>query len=297
MGVFFMKNIAIIGAGNVGIYAARAVLAAEDMRLCGFIRRQEDTVKEFINVPVATAAERLPTLPDGVIISVPSRRSAAAAKYLLGMGINTVDACDLHDELPNIRRDLHEAAVHGGAVAITGAGWDPGLDSVVRALMAATLPYGITHTQFGPGVSMGHSAAAKAIDDILDAVAVTIPAGGDSHARQVYAVLKPGADPAVVEKAILHDGYFEHDETHVIFVDDITPYQSRAHRVKIVREGLAFGEPNQRIAFEMSINNPAATAQIMLAALRAGFRRRPGCYLLPELSPAELFCGGIEQVL
>ena len=62
-----MKNIAIIGAGNVGIYAARAVLAAEDMRLCGFIRRQEDTVKEFINVPVATAAERLPTLPDGVV--------------------------------------------------------------------------------------------------------------------------------------------------------------------------------------------------------------------------------------
>lgn len=144
---------------------------------------------------------------------------------------------------------------------------------------------------------MGHSAAAKAVDGILDAVAVTIPAGGDSHARQVYAVLKPGADPAVVEKAILHDGYFEHDETHVIFVDDITPYQSRAHRVKIVREGLAFGEPNQRIAFEMNINNPAATAQIMLAALRAGFRRRPGCYLLPELSPAELFCGGIEQVL
>ena len=107
-----MKNIAIIGAVNVGIYAARAVLAAEDMRLCGFIRRQEDTVKEFINVPVATAAERLPTLPDGVIICVPSRRSAAAAKYLLGMGINTVDACDLHDELPNIRRDLHEAAVY-----------------------------------------------------------------------------------------------------------------------------------------------------------------------------------------
>lgn len=292
-----MKNIAIMGAGNVGIYAARAVLAAEDMRLCGFIRRQEDAVEGFVNVPVAASAERLPVLPDGVIICVPSRRSAAAAKYLLGMGINTVDACDLHEELPRIRRELHEAAVYGGAVAITGAGWDPGLDSAVRALMAAALPCGVTHTQFGPGVSMGHSAAAKAVAGVSDAVAVTIPAGGDRHARRVYAVLESGADPAAVEHAILHNGYFEHDETQVAFVDDIEPYKSRAHGVKIVREGLAFGEPNQKIAFEMSINNPAATAQIMLAALRAGFRRRPGCYLLPELSPAELFCGEIERVL
>ncbi len=292
-----MKNIAIMGAGNVGIYAARAVLAAEDMRLCGFIRRREDAVEGFINVPVAASAEGLPVLPDGVIICVPSRRSAAAAKYLLGMGINTVDACDLHNELPRIRRELHEAAVHGGAVAITGAGWDPGLDSAVRALMTAALPCGVTHTQFGPGVSMGHSAAAKAVAGVSDAVSVTIPAGGDRHARRVYAVLKPCADPAAVEHAILHDGYFEHDETQVVFVDDIAPHKSHAHGVEIVREGFAFGEAEQRIAFEMSINNPAATAQIMLAALRAGFRRRPGCYLLPEFSPAELFSGKIENLL
>ena len=37
-----MKNVAVMGAGNVGIYAAKAVLESEDMRLCGFIRRKED---------------------------------------------------------------------------------------------------------------------------------------------------------------------------------------------------------------------------------------------------------------
>lgn len=292
-----MKNIAVMGAGNVGIYAARAVLAAEDMRLCGFIRRREDAVEGFTNIPVAAAAERLPQMPDGVIICVPSRRTEAAAKYLLSLGINTVDACDLHGELLRIKRTLGEAAAHSGAVAVTGAGWDPGLDSGIRALLAAALPCGVTHTQFGPGISMGHSAAARAVEGVADAAAITIPAGGESHRRRVYAVLKPEAEPAAVERAILHDGYFEHDETEVIFVDDAAPYKSRAHGVKITREGLAFGEGGQSIGFEMSINNPAITAQIMVAALRAGFCRRPGCYLLPELSPAELFGADIAGVL
>ena len=284
-----MKNVAVMGAGNVGIYAAKAVLESEDMRLCGFIRQKEDAVEGFCNVPVASAAERLPVRPDGVIICVPSRRTEAAAKYLLSLGINTVDACDLHEELPRIRRELHEAALRGGAAAVTGAGWDPGLDSSIRALLAFALPCGVTHTQFGPGISMGHSAAVKALEGVADAVSVTIPAGGNSHRRRVYAALMPKADPKVVEHAILHDGYFEHDSTEVIFTDDLSPYKSHAHGVKIVREGYALGEGGQRLAFEMSINNPAVTAQIMTAALRAGFARRPGCYLLPEFSPAELF--------
>ena len=110
-----MKNVAVMGAGNVGIYAAKAVLESEDMRLCGFIRQKENAVEGFCNVPVASAAERLPVRPDGVIICVPSRRTEAAAKYLLSLGINTVDACDLHEELPRIRRELHEAALRGGA--------------------------------------------------------------------------------------------------------------------------------------------------------------------------------------
>ena len=163
--------------------------------------------------------------------------------------------------------------------------------------MAFALPCGVTHTQFGPGISMGHSAAVKALEGVADAVSVTIPAGGNSHRRRVYAALMPKADPKAVEHAILHDGYFEHDSTEVIFTDDLSPYKSHAHGVKIVREGYALGEGGQRLAFEMSINNPAVTVQIMTAALRAGFARRPGCYLLPEFSPAELFGKELGGVL
>ena len=48
-----MRKIAIIGTGNVGVAAAKAVLESSDMELCGFVRREEKTVPGFENVPVA----------------------------------------------------------------------------------------------------------------------------------------------------------------------------------------------------------------------------------------------------
>ena len=48
-----MKKIAIIGAGNVGIAAAKAVLESSDMKLCGFARRKAEPVPGFENIPFA----------------------------------------------------------------------------------------------------------------------------------------------------------------------------------------------------------------------------------------------------
>lgn len=284
-----MKNVAVMGFGNVGSYAAKAVLLAPYMRLCGIISDKEDARKNIDGVQIVSTVDDLSVKPDGVLVCLPSRKTKAAVKQLLSLGINTADACDLHTELPIIKRELHETAIHNGAVAVLGAGWDPGLDSYIRALMAAALPLGETVTSFGPGVSMGHTAAVKAVCGVEDAVSLTIPKKSGGHRRLVYVKLKPNADMSTVEHAILHDGYFEHDSTKVTFVDDVSSYKSRAHAVKIVRSGCTFDGEKQLLKYEMSINNPALTAQIMLAALRAGFNRRPGCCLFPELSPAELF--------
>lgn len=284
-----MKNIAVMGFGNVGSYAAKAVLMSQDMRLCGIISSKKEAEACFGNIEVVPSADRLSVKPDGVLVCLPSRRTKAAVKQLLSVGINAVDACDLHAELSTIRRELHETAIHNDAVAVLGAGWDPGMDSSIRALMAAALPLGETDTSFGPGVSMGHTAAVKAIDGVEDAVALTIPKKTCGHRRLVYVKLKPSADMSTVEHAILHDEYFEHDSTKVTFTDDVSTYKSHAHMVKISRVGCTSDGEKQLLKYEMSINNPALTAQLMIAALRASFGRRPGCCLFPELSPAELF--------
>ena len=64
--------------------------------------------------------------------------------------------------LVDLRNRLDEVARQHGAVAIVSAGWDPGTDSMIRGMLELMAPKGITYTNFGPGMSMGHSVAAKA---------------------------------------------------------------------------------------------------------------------------------------
>ena len=89
---------------------------------------------------------------------------------------------------------MDETAKAHNAVSIISAGWDPGSDSVVRALLQAIAPKGITYTNFGPGRSMGHSVAVRAIAGVKDALSMTIPVGTGIHRRMVYVELEEGAD-------------------------------------------------------------------------------------------------------
>jgi len=47
----------------------------------------------------------------------------------------------------------------------------------------------------------------------------------------------------------------------------------------------------------MSVTNPAATAQIMVAAARAGLKQRPGCYTVLEIPPVDFLFGDKEELL
>ncbi|MBR5872026.1 MAG: diaminopimelate dehydrogenase, partial [Oscillospiraceae bacterium] len=219
-----MRKIAIIGAGNVGVSAAKALFESCDMELCGFVRKNIKPVEGFEEIPVAESVFDLPKKPDGAIICVPSRFVDPIETELLINGIHTVDCFDIHEELLPLRKNLNAAAKMGNVSAIIGAGWDPGLDSVIRTLMVLPFSKGKTYTNFGPGMSMGHSAAAKSIDGIADAVSITIPLGNGNHRRKIYAVLKKNADKQAVEHAIITDGYFEHDECSVEFPNDISQF-------------------------------------------------------------------------
>ena len=93
-----------------------------------------------------------------------------------------------------LRSDLDELGKKHKAASIISAGWDPGSDAVVRCLLKAMAPKGITYTNFGPGMSMGHSVVAKGKKGVKDALSMTIPVGTGIHRRMFYVELEPGAN-------------------------------------------------------------------------------------------------------
>lgn len=295
-----MKKIkaAIVGYGNIGRFSLEAILAASDMECAGIVRRDPSAgcCPELSGIKVVSDIRELGDV-DVAILSVPSRKVEENAVKYLSMGISTVDSFDIHTDICGLRSRLGKVAAANGAVSVISAGWDPGSDSVVRALMQGLAPRGISYTNFGPGRSMGHSVAAKAIEGVKDALSVTIPKGTGLHRRMVYVELEPGADASAVECAILADPYFSHDETHVIPVESIDALNDMGHGVNLVRKGVSGSTHNQLLEFNMKINNPALTGQVLVMAARAAVRQDPGCYTMIEIPVIDMLEGDREQLI
>ncbi|HHT49411.1 MAG TPA: diaminopimelate dehydrogenase [Firmicutes bacterium] len=290
---------AIIGYGNIGRYLLEAIETAPDFQLAGVVRRPEsikETPRELQTIPVVTALSELSQV-EVAFLALPTRLVPQYAPEVLAMGINTVDSYDLHGELVKYRRSLDQVAKKHGQTAVISAGWDPGTDSVLRCLFQAMLPQGMTYTNFGPGMSMGHTVAVKAISGVKNGLALTIPLGTGLHRRMVYVELEEGADPQTVSAAIKQDPYFIHDETIIKFVPDVQALIDAGHGVLLERKGVSGLTHNQLLKFEMRINNPALTAQIMVAAARAGFKQPPGCYTLIELPVIDYLSGERETII
>lgn len=277
-------RLAIVGFGNLGRYALEAVQMEPDLALSGVLdpaqagRRYDDTA--------ARIAGRLDDLePFSVaLLCVPTLQVAEIAPYYLARGISTVDAFDLHGAaIADLQQNLDRQAKAGGCTAISAAGWDPGIDSLLRAVLKILIPRGKTFTNYGPGMSLGHSVAARTIPGVKDAVALTYPLGYGKHRRQVYIIPEPGTDVPCLEQAILAHRYFAGDETTVTVAEDLSLFRDHGHGAHIERKGLSGRTHNQRVACDIAVNNPAATSQVMVCAARAARRCQPGAYTLLDL--------------
>ena len=289
-------RVAVVGYGNIGKFAIEAVLEAPDMELAGIVRRKSSE-SELAGAPVTSDVAELGKV-DVALLCCPSRNVPETAEKYLALGINTVDSFDIHGEaLWNLHSQLDKAGKAGNAVAIISAGWDPGSDSVMRVLLEAMAPKGITYTNFGPGMSMGHTVAVKSKAGVRNALSMTVPAGMGVHNRMVYVELEPNADFDSVEHAIKTDTYFTKDNTLVIQVDSVNDLIDVGHGVVMERKGVSGITHNQLLEFRMKINNPALTAQIMTSCARAATRQKPGAYTMPEIPVIDLLPGSREDLV
>ena len=228
---------AIVGYGNIGRYVIDTILQSPDLEIAGVVRRNADTVpSELKEFTITDSISKLQDV-DVAILCLPSRMLEKTAKECLQLGINTADSFDIHSDIKSLRASLNTYAQKHNAVSVISAGWDPGSDSIVRALMQVMAPIGITYTNFGPGMSMGHSVAVKAIDGVKNALSITIPKGTGVHRRMVYIEIEDGYRFEDVTKAIQNDSYFVNDETHVFQVENVDELKDMGHGVRMDRKG------------------------------------------------------------
>lgn len=288
-----MKKIraAIVGYGNIGRFTLEALQEAPDFECVGVIRRNPSERGGIpAEIPVVGSIDELKDV-DVAILATPTREVEKHALEILAKGINTVDSFDIHGLIPELRKTLGEAARKNNAVSIISAGWDPGSDSIVRTLMEAVAPKGVSYTNFGPGMSMGHTVCVKSKEGVKDALSMTIPLGTGIHRRMVYVELLPGYELETVAAAVKADPYFASDETHVMAVDSVDALKDMGHGVNLVRKGVSGKTQNQLLEFDMKINNPALTGQVLVCCARASMRLQPGCYTMIEIPVIDLLPG------
>ena len=288
----------MVGYGNIGKSAVEALEAAQDMEIAGIVRRagREGCPREIEGYTIVKDIKELEKV-DVAILATPTRSVQEYALECLKLGINTVDSFDIHGLIVDLRRTLDKTAKENGAVSVVAAGWDPGSDSVVRTLMEGLAPKGLTYTNFGPGRSMGHSVCVRSKKGVKDALSMTIPVGEGIHRRMVYVELEEGASLEEVTKEIKADPYFSNDETHVFQVESVDALNDVGHGVNLVRKGVSGQTHNQLFEFNMKINNPALTSQVLVNAARATMRQQPGAYTMIEIPVIDYLPGDREELI
>lgn len=126
---------------------------------------------------------------------------------------------------------------------------------------------------------------------------MTIPTGTGIHRRMVYIEVEEGHDFATVAAAIKADAYFASDETHVVQVPSVNDVIDMGHGVNLTRKGVSGCTQNQLFEFNMRINNPALTGQVLVCAARAALRQQPGCYTMIEVPVIDLLPGDREELI
>ncbi|MBQ1796983.1 MAG: diaminopimelate dehydrogenase, partial [Prevotella sp.] len=69
------------------------------------------------------------------------------------------------------------------------------------------------------------------------------------------------------------------------------------HGVNLVRKGVSGQTHNQLFEYNMRINNPALTAQVLVNVARASMKQQPGAYTMIEIPVIDFLPGDREELI
>lgn len=270
-----MINIGVVGYGNVGKGVVSALKNSSDCVCVGvFTRRDPKSVCGCdVNAYGIAELKKFKDKIDVLILCYGSASDLPKASLRFLKDFCTVDSFDTHSQIDEYYSRTEKTAKENDKFCIIGAGWDPGMFSLMRAMLSSISPSAEVSTFWGKGVSRGHSEAAKGVDGVKDAVSFTVPLS-KTHKRICYVTLKNGTDVKKVAKSIKSIGsYFSADDTTVRVVGDAKMNKLKRHtehRGRVACSGST--SPKKKFAAEFSLNigsNAEYTGCVLVAYARA----------------------------
>lgn len=288
------RRLAVIGLGKLGRACGEAIVAAEDLRLAGLVRRPESlnsALPEALkDVAVTAVLEELDAV-DAALLCLPPELVTTTAHDLLQHKMPVIECAVLHGEDPRVRQErLHRLAQRHHVAAVLGAGWDPGALSLFRGLFAVLVPKGHTDVSDRPGISLHHTLSARAVAGVRDALCTELRTTEGKVQRYVYVELAPGADGERVAEAIRSEPLFLDEETLVFPVESVATLEEEGRGIVLERRGSGGVTAHQMLLFEARFDMWRLAAQVMIAAARALPDLPPGAHALAEV-PLNLLLG------
>ena len=286
-------RLGVVGFGKVGTICAEALLESKDQVLAGIVRRLDSLAQAlpdaFGKIPIVSHVAQVHHV-DGALLCVPMAQVLDTAHDCLQHSIPIVESSVLHGDAFHAHRDaIHRLAIRYDVPAIVGAGWDPGALSVVRFLFALLAPEGDIETKHRVAGSLHHTAMARQVIGVKEALCTELLAANGTRQRYVYVELEKGVDADRVAQAIRADPLFLGEETLVFPVDSVTALEQEGRGVVLERRSAPGSSGHQRFLFEARFDDSLQTAHMMLAAARALPGLEPGAHSFLDLPLSALW--------
>lgn len=280
-------RLAVIGFGQLGRACAKAILDDEQTVLSGIVRRPASLVPKreprFEDIVMASHISELGPV-DCALICVPPEQVIGVAHDLIQRDIPVVECARLHGEaFAEHKKEIDRLVSHHKGTAIVGAGWDPGILSVIRGLFALVTPHGHTEVSWRPGVTLHHTTVAAAVPGLKGALSTELRTSDGKSQRYVYIEVEEGADFARVEREIRQDPLFLGAETFVFPVPNIRQLEEEGNGILLERRGATADAEHQLLLLEARFSESALAARTMISAARTTPRAHHRAYSLFDL--------------
>ena len=280
-------KVGIIGYGNLGKAVEEEIKKHSEFELVEiFSRRKLQNTISFSKI--GDYVGKIETL----FVCVGSKTDLEQISVKLIKNFNIVETFDNHSKIPEYFKKIDKIAKKHAKFAVCSVGWDPGLFSLMRGLIAS-LGYS-PFTFWGKGVSQGHTQAIKNIPGVIDGIEFTVPnkkalkqikkginvENMPLHSRLCYIVANLENQQRIKEEIVNMPDYFLGYKTIIKFVS-----QNKLNKLKTFKHRGEVLTCENIINFSLNLpSNPKFTAKTAICYAKSIKNLlKPGAYSIFDI--------------